>query len=404
MPNVKSVSVGIWVDVGSRHEKPRENGISHFIEHMCFKGTPRRSAKEIAQSLETLGGTLNAFTSRENTCYYARVLDEHFELGFDVLADITTNSLFDPREFTKEKNVICEEIKDVFDTPSDIVHDYFAAALWDNHPLGQTIMGEAKGIRALKRNDLVSFMHHHYTTDRIVISAAGAVEHERLVELVRKKLSFPRPVSKKPLKPPTAHLGIKKVIRRKLSQTHVCIGFPSINFSDKRKYHALLLNTMLGSGMGSRLFQTVREDRGLAYTIYSYQDFYLDTGVFGLYVGTDSNKTAEAINLVLKELAEVRDDAITEEELERAKSQLKGSLILSLEGTYSRMNRLGRLELFQHTFVPLEQSAREINAVTLNDVRAIARQLFRESTLSMVVLGPVGNSLIKQIDWSQLPR
>ena len=402
MPNVKSVSVGIWVDVGSRQESPRENGISHFIEHMCFKGTRRRNAKEIAQSLETLGGTLNAFTSRENTCFYARVLDEHFEQGFDVLADITTQSLFDSGEFKKEKDVICEEIKDVFDTPGDIVHDYFAATLWNTHPLGQTIMGEAKGIRALQRRDLLGFMRRHYTTDRIVLSAAGAVDHDRLVDLARRKLVFPKSTTKKQLKAPAYREGHKKIFRRKLSQTHVCIGFPSIQFADPRKYHALLLNTLLGAGMGSRLFQTVREERGLAYTVYSYQDFYHDTGIFGLYLGTDSNKTAEAVNLVLQELAAVADDSITEEEVDRAKSQLKGSLILSLEGSYNRMNRLGRLELFQHTFVPLEQSAAQINAVTLADVRAIAGEIFREKLLTMVVLGPVGNRLLRQIDWSIL--
>jgi predicted Zn-dependent peptidase len=402
MPNVKSVSVGIWVDVGSRQETPRENGISHFIEHMCFKGTRRRSAKEIAQSLETLGGTLNAFTSRENTCFYARVLDEHFEQGFDVLADITTQSLFDSGEFKKEKDVICEEIKDVFDTPGDIVHDYFAATMWNTHSLGQTIMGEAKGIRALQRRDLLAFMRRHYTTDNIVLSAAGAIDHDRLVDLARRKLLFPKTTTRKPLKTPSYRQGQKKIFRRKLSQTHVCIGFPSIQFADPRKYHALLLNTLLGAGMGSRLFQTVREERGLAYTVYSYQDFYHDTGIFGLYLGTDSNKTAEAVNLVLQELAAVADDSITEEEVERAKSQLKGSLLLSLEGSYNRMNRLGRLELFQHTFVPLEQSAKEINAVTLADVRAIARDIFREKLLTMVVLGPVGNNLLKLIDWSLL--
>jgi len=402
MPTVKSVAVGIWVDVGSRQESARENGISHFIEHMCFKGTRRRSAKEIAQSLETLGGTLNAFTSRENTCFYARVLDEHFEIGFDVLADITTQSLFDNGEFRKEKDVICEEIKDVFDTPTDIVHDYFAATMWDGHPLGQPIMGEGKGIRALQRRDLVGFMRRHYTTDRIVLSAAGAIDHDRLVDLAGERLTFPKSAHGRGLKAPSHRQGHRKIFRRKISQTHVCIGFPSIRFGDRRKYHALLLNTLLGAGMGSRLFQTVREERGLAYTVYSYQDFYLDTGVFGIYLGTDINKTANAVNLVLQELAAVADDSVTEEEVERAKSQLKGSLILSLEGSYNRMNRLGRFELFGEKFVPPEKSAAEISAVTLADVRAIAREIFREKLMTMIVLGPAGNSLLRQIDWSIL--
>ena len=402
MPNLKSVSVGIWVDVGSRHETPRENGMSHFVEHMCFKGTRRRSAKEIAQSLESLGGSLNAFTSRENTCYYARVLDEHFEDGFDVLADITTQSLFDPQEFTKEKDVICEEIKDVFDTPSDIVHDYFAETLWNSHPLGQTIMGDAKGVRALQRRELLSFLRRNYTTDRIVIAAAGAVDHDRLVDLANEKLQFPKAAAHKRILPPKRKLGTKKIMTRKLSQTHVCIGFPSIDFAHPKKYHALILNTVLGSGMGSRLFQSVREDRGLAYTIYSYQDFYHDTGVFGFYLGTDSNKTAEAINLALHQLTAVKGNALTEREVAQAKSQLKGSLILSLEGSHNRMNRLGRFELFNHPFVPLEQSAAEIDAVTVADVRNMASEILQEKYLTMVTLGPVSKTLAKQIDWSIL--
>jgi predicted Zn-dependent peptidase len=403
MPNVKSLAVGIWIDVGSRNETAGENGCSHFIEHMCFKGTRRRTAREIAQSLEFLGGTLNAFTTRENTCYYARVLDEHFEIGFDVLADITTQSLFDRYEFEKEKDVICEEIKDVYDTPSDIVHDYFAEAIWDSHPLGQPIMGEAKGIRGMQRRDLVGFARRHYTTDKIVLAAAGAVEHDRLVELAGKQLLFPRPPAKsKLIKPPSYRQGIKLVKKRKLTQTHVCIGFPSIDFAHPRKYHVLLLNTLLGAGMGSRLFQTVREDRGLAYTIYSYQDFYHDTGIFGLYLGTDIKKTAEAVNLVLTELATVKENSVTEEEVASAKSQLKGSLILSLEGSYNRMNRLGRFELFNQPFTPLEQSAAEIDAVTLNDVREVAREILQEKYLTMVVLGPVEKKMLKTIDWSIL--
>lgn len=402
MPYLKSVAVGIWVDVGSRNESPKENGSSHFVEHMCFKGTERRSAKEIAHCLESLGGTLNAFTARENTCYYARVLGEHFEIGFDVLADILTQSLFDKVELEKEKDVICEEIKDVYDTPADVVHDYFAAAVWDSHPLGQTIMGEAKNIRKFKRSELLSFIRSNYTTDRIVVAAAGAVDHDRLVELARQQLTFGQPDSRHALIAPRYEAGERKIIARKLSQTHVCLGFPSIPFDHPRRHAVLLLNALLGGGMASRLFQSVREERGLAYTVYSYQDFYHDTGLFGVYLGTDNNKMVDAVSVVLQEIAAVKTDAISKEEVEHCKSQLKGNLLLALEGSYSRMNRLARLELYQNTFIPPEVTAAAIDAVSLDEVREAAREIFQGKMLTMVAMGPIDKKLTKRINWSIL--
>ncbi len=402
IPYIKSVSIGIWVDVGSRHEDSRLNGISHFIEHMCFKGTKRRTAKEIAQSLENLGGMLNAFTSRENTCFYCRVLDEHFDIGFDVLADIVTDSLFDPTELEREKEVICEEIKDVHDTPADLVHDYFAAAVWNPHPLGQTIMGEAEGIKKLERTDLIGYIKSHYTADRIVVAAAGAVDHDRLVELTQAKLRVAKPKSGKQLTRPEYRDGRREVHRRDLSQTHICLGFPTLPFADKDRHTMLILNTMLGSGMGSRLFQSVREQRGLVYTIYSYQDFYHDTGLFGIYLGTDANKAKQALDLVLEELQGVKGDGVTEEEINNAKSQLKGSLMLSLEGSYNRMNRLARHELFIQKFVSLEQTAKDIDAVTISDVRNLAKRIFAEKMLTLVALGKVSQKLVDQVDWSIL--
>ncbi len=402
MPYLKSVTIGIWIDVGSRDETTRENGISHFIEHMCFKGTETRSPVEIAQSLESLGGTLNAFTSREHTCYYCRILDEHFDLGFDVLSDIVAHSTFDVKELAREKEVICEEIKDVQDTPADLVHDYFAKTVWDPHPLGQSIMGEAKGIKKLKRTDLINFISKHYTADRIVVAAAGAVDHDQLVNQTLAKLKVAEARDGSKHTKPVYEKGKRIVFNRKLQQTHVCLGFPSFPFSDLRRMPILILNTLLGSGMGSRLFQSVREKRGLVYTIYSYQDFYRDTGLYGLYLGTDASKANEAVNIVLEELAQVKDTSITEEEVDRAKSQLKGNLMLALEGSYSRMNRLARHELFLNKFVSLDQSTAEINAVTLDQVREVAREIFVEPAMTMVAMGPVKPTLVKEIDWSTL--
>ncbi len=402
MPYLKSASIGIWVDVGSRNELPRENGISHFIEHMCFKGTEKRTAKEIAQSLEILGGSLNAFTSRENTCYYCRVIDENFDTGFDVLADLVTNSLFDPIELEREKEVICEEIKDVFDTPAELVHDYFAGALWGSHPLGQTIMGEAEGIRKLTREDVLDYIRRNYTTDKVVVAAAGAIDHDHLVELTREKLKISQPNGPERLTAPEYDPGKRIVHNRDLNQTHICLGFPSISFADKNKYAMLILNTLLGSGMGSRLFQSVREELGLVYTIYSYQDFYKDTGLFGIYLGTDTKKAKKALNVILGELAKVKSNSVTELEVANTKSQLKGNLLLSLEGSYNRMNRLARHELFANQFISLEQTAAEIDAVTLDDVRAMAQRVFDEKYLTMVTLGSAKETLIKQVDWSAL--
>ncbi|MBK7090481.1 MAG: insulinase family protein [bacterium] len=402
MPYLKSASIGIWVDVGSRNEMPRENGISHFIEHMCFKGTEKRTAKEIAQSLEILGGSLNAFTSRENTCYYCRVIDENFDTGFDVLADLLTNSLFDPAELEREKEVICEEIKDVFDTPAELVHDYFADAMWKPHPLGQTIMGDAEGIRKLTRTDVLDYIRRNYTTDRVVVAGAGAIDHDHFVALTREKLKIGQPSEPENLSAPEYGAGKRIVHNRDLNQTHICLGFPSISFADKNKYAMLILNTLLGSGMGSRLFQSVREERGLVYTIYSYQDFYKDTGLFGIYLGTDTAKAKEALNVILGELAKVKSNSVTELEVANTKSQLKGNLLLSLEGSYNRMNRLARHELFANQFVTLEQTAAEIDAVQLEDVRAMAQKIFDEASLTMVTLGSAKKTLIKQVDWSVL--
>ena len=402
MPYLKSASLGIWVDVGSRNENARENGISHFIEHMCFKGTKRRNAKEIAQSLEILGGTLNAFTSRENTCYYCRVIDENFDIGYDVLADLVTDSLFDPVELEREKDVICEEIKDVFDTPGELVHDYFANALWNSHPLGQTIMGEADGIRKLKRDDMMDYIGRNYTTDRVVVAASGAVNHDRLVKLTQEKLRIAKAKSPQPVAAPVYEDGKRVVHNRDLNQTHICLGFPSISFDDKNKYAMLILNTLLGSGMGSRLFQSVREERGLVYTIYSYQDFYKDTGLFGIYLGTDAAKSKEALNVILAELAATKTDSVTELEVANTKSQLKGNLLLSLEGSYNRMNRLARHELFINQFVTLEETAAEIDAVTVEQVRDMAKRVYNDRYLTMVALGPVKEALTKQVDWSVL--
>ncbi len=402
MPYVRSVSLGIWVDVGSRNETAAVNGISHFIEHMVFKGTAKRSALEIAQSLESLGGVLNAFTTRENTCYYVRVLDEHFDVAVDVLADILTGSLFDPEELERERMVILEEIKDLFDTPSEVVHDHFAEILWNSHPLGQSILGTPESMSGIGRPTILDYMKHNYTTDRVVVAASGNIDHEKLVDLVRDKFRFGNAGENHRLQAPSYGDGVRKTIPRSSAQTHICLGVPTFSFADERKHALLLVNTILGGGMGSRLFQSLREKQGLAYTIYTMQDFYHDTGILSTYLGTESTKVVRAVETILKELADVKANSVTDEEVAAAKSQLRGNLLLSLESTFNRMNRLARHELFLRSFSSVEKTVAEIDAVSGDDIRGLVADILDPNKIAMVALGPVTDAIVGEIDWSIL--
>lgn len=402
MPYVRSVSLGIWVDVGSRNESSAANGISHFIEHMVFKGTAKRTALEIAQSLESLGGVLNAFTTRENTCYYVRVLDEHFDVAIDVLADILTGSLFDREELERERMVILEEIKDVFDTPSEVVHDHFAEILWNSHPLGQSILGIPQSVSGISRETILEYLKHNYTTDRVVVAASGNIDHDKLVDLVREKFSFEASGKNRSLQPPSYGNGIRKTVPRDSAQTHVCLGLPTFSFADERKHPLLLVNSILGGGMGSRLFQSLREKQGLAYTIYSTQDFYHDTGILSTYLGTESTKVVRAVESILKELADIKANSVSDEEVAAAKSQLRGNLLLALESTYNRMSRLARYELFLHSFSSVEKTVADIDAVSGDDIRGLLDDILDPEKIAMVALGPVTDAIVGEIDWSIL--
>jgi predicted Zn-dependent peptidase len=402
MPSLKSISLGIWFDVGSRHETAETNGISHFIEHMTFKGTATRSAREIAQSLESLGGMLNAFTSREYTCYYARLLDEHLDTALDILTDILTNSQFADEEVTRERQVILEEIKDQIDTPADIIHDHFAATTWDSHPLGRPIIGNPETVKAMDRERLLGYVHDNYTTDRIVVAAAGNVDHDHLATEIAKRLSFAGNQNGSKLEPPSYAKGRRKVFQRDSAQTHICLGLPTFAFADPQKYALLVVNTILGSGMGSRLFQSVRERHGLAYSIYTMQDYYHDTGYFSVYLATEAAKAAQAVELVLAELQEIKVNALTEEELATAKSQLKGNMVLSLESSYNRMSRMARHELFLRNFATLDETMAAINSVSLTQIQETVARIFDGEKLTLAALGPVDDSLLEAVNWSML--
>lgn len=401
--SVRSISLGVWVDVGSRDEDKAENGISHFIEHMLFKGTKKRTAKEIALALESVGGNLNAFTGRENTCFYARVTEEHLEIALDVLSDLILNPLFNPYDFKKEKKVITEEIKELDDSPAEITFDLFMQAMWGEHPLGRPVIGKLKDIQRLGRGQLLNFMRENYVCPKIVIAASGNLSHRRLTRLVEKKFRLDDHIPKrKRVSQPLPADSQKLVLRRKSAQTHICMGFYGYSFKNPKKYPALVLSSILGGGMSSRLFQILRERLGMVYNIYSFIDFFKDKGVFGIYLGTDKKQAVPAVEQVLRELQRIKKEKLSRKELEGAKYQLKGSLILGSENTSNRMNRLARLELYLKDYISLEKTISLINKVSSSDVAEVADELLRGNRLATAILGPVGRNILQKINWNYI--
>ena len=398
--SVRSITLGVWIDVGSRDEEQNENGISHFIEHMLFKGTKKRSTKEIALALESLGGTLNAFTGRENTCLYAKVLDEHLEIALDVLSDLLLNPLFNPYDFKKEKKIIAEEIKELEDMPSEIAFDLFMEAMWGEHPLGRPVIGDIKNIQKLERGQLLNFMREKYVSPKIVIAACGNLSHRRLVKLVENKFKLDEHIPKRKREiPPLKLLSRKIARRRKTAQTHICIGFPGYSFKHPKRYAALLLSSILGGGMSSRLFQNLREKFGMVYTIHTFIDSFKDKGIFGVYLGTDKKQVLPAVEQVLKELRRIKKEELKRKELEDAKYQLKGNLILGAESTSNRMNRLARLEIYLKDYISLEKTISLINQVKREEVIEVANELMHKDRLSVAILGQVGQSILQKINW-----
>lgn len=398
--SVSSITLGVWIDVGSRDEEQNENGISHFIEHMLFKGTKKRSTKEIALALESLGGTLNAFTGRENTCLYAKVLDEHLEIALDVLSDLLLNPLFNPYDFKKEKKIIAEEIKELEDMPSEVAFDLLMEAMWGEHPLGRPVIGDIKNIQKLERGQLLNFMREKYVSPKIVIAACGNLIHQRLVKLVENKFKLNNPIPKRIREiPPLKLLSQKIAQRRKTAQTHICIGFPGYSFKHPKRYAALLLGNILGGGMSSRLFQNLREKFGMVYTIHTFIDSFKDKGIFGVYLGTDKKQVLPAVEQVLKELHRIKKDDLKRKELEDAKYQLKGNLILGAESTSTRMNRLARLEIYLKDYISLEKTISLINQVKKEEVIEVANELMHKDRLSVAMLGQVGQSILQKINW-----
>ncbi|MEI7026323.1 M16 family metallopeptidase [Paenibacillus sp. y28] len=377
IPTCRSVSFGIWVKTGSRNEIPDNNGISHCIEHMLFKGTDRHSAKDIADVFDGIGGNVNAFTSKEYTCYYAKVLDEHLPIAVEVLADMFFNSRIDTEELEKEKNVIIEEISMYEDTPDDLVHDLIARAAYGKHPLGYSILGTEANLVALQPHSLKQYMQERYTVSDTVISVAGNID-DRVVELIERFFgAFAAqggsiPTEAAPFHSETIFHG------KKTEQNHICLALPGCAFQDPDVYPMVLLNNAIGGGMSSRLFQEIREKRGLAYSVYSYHSSYIDTGMFTVYAGTAPKQTEEVLKLTSELLHEVATKGLTDAEVRKGKEQLKGSLILSLESTGSRMNRMGKNELMLGRHEDLDEMIRKIEAVTPEQIAAVSKRMFSQ--------------------------
>lgn len=394
IPHVHSVSVGIWVEAGSRDECPEENGICHFVEHMLFKGTKRRSARQIAKEIDAVGGVLNAFTSKEFSSFYAKVLAEHLSVALDLLFDLYFNSVFSPQELEKERQVIIQEINMVEDSPDDYIHDLFSESFWPRHPLGFPILGRIETISHMNRQKLKDFFLHNYLSWQPIIAAAGKLEHEALVQAVKNLLDSKKfQPKKRRTTPPRPHPTIQ-VKEKKLEQIHFILGTRGLAVGDPQRYVFSILNTILGGGMSSRLFQEVREKRGLAYAVYSFISSFLDSGILGIYAGTGDNALRRVIQITLREMRKLTEDLPKPKELQSAKEQLKGNLLLSLESTDSRMNRLAKSEIYFHRFINIEEIIEGIEKVTAEEVSRLAQKIFNPDFLSLTVLGPVNKNSI----------
>jgi predicted Zn-dependent peptidase len=389
MPHVRSVSVGVWLSRGSRHEPTVHAGIAHFVEHMLFKGTDRRTAEGIAQEVDSIGGQLDAFTSKEYAGYYMKVLDEHLPVAVDLLADLVSHPTFTPSDIEKEQKVVLEEIKMVEDTPDDLVHEIFAEGFWPDHPLGRPILGVPTTVAALDQQTLRRYFSGTYVAPNLAVVAVGNLDHDRLKTLLETALAdVPREGAASTIAPP--QVAQSTLIRRKeLEQSHVCLGTAALPQNHPDRYVSYALNTVLGGSMSSRLFQNVREKRGLAYAVFSGLSAYHDTGALSIYAGCANDAVAEVIDVVVAELRHLKDDPVEEAELRRAKDHLKGSLMLNLESTSSRMSHLARQEIYRDRADTLDDMLMAIERVTVADVQRLARQFFTAGALGVTVLGDV---------------
>tara|TARA_R110002073_G_scaffold154366_3_gene309499 strand:- start:5481 stop:6737 length:1257 start_codon:yes stop_codon:yes gene_type:complete len=387
LPNVETVTVGTWVDVGSRFESAAENGLSHMLEHMAFKGTEKRSAYDIAEQIENVGGYLNAYTSREHTTYYARLLKEDLELGIDVLGDILQNSTFEQDELERERGVIIQEIGQAEDTPDDVVFDLMQQAAYHDQPLGRPILGTVDLVNNFSRDDLSRYMSGHYKGENMAVVAAGNLEHDAFVNMVENHFSDLE-LSRDHEKASAIYSGGEERLERDLEQVNLLFGFDGMSFSDPDYYASQVMSMILGGGMSSRLFQEVREKRGLVYSIYSYMGSYVDGGTFGIHAGTGPDQVAELVPVVAGEIHKLASE-LSEPEVNRAKAQIKAGILMSLESTTSRMEQLGRQQMIFGRHIPREETLEKIDQVDTKAVMNCAARILKAGNLSLGAIGPL---------------
>ena len=388
MAHIRSIAIGIWMKTGSRDESPDLNGISHFTEHMVFKGTKTRSARDIARQVDSIGGNMDAFTGKETICFNIKVLDEHLPVAIDILSDLVLNPIFDPKDITREKGVILEEIKMDEDNPDYLVHEIFTQNFWKDHPLGKPILGTKETVRSFEQQKLFDFYRQRFAPNNIIISAAGNLNHQNFVELIKERFAG---LSRVPngfhLPAPDVTPRIITRNKKSLEQVQLCVGVQSHPISHEKRYVSYVLNTVLGGGMSSRLFQKIREEQGLVYSIYSDLNPYRDTGCMAIYAGTSLESTPKVVDSVVAEFRELKSDLIPADELRRAKDQLKGSLMLSLESSTSRMSNLARQEMYFERFFSLDETIEQIECVNREEICEMANALFHPDKIAITVLG-----------------
>lgn len=390
IPYVNSVSVGIWVKAGSKNEESINNGVSHFIEHMLFKGTNKRSAKEIANSIDKIGGQLNAFTSKESTCFYAKVLDSHFDIALDVLADMFLFSNFAKEEIEKEKGVIIEEINMYEDSPEDLVHDLFSQAVWSNNPLGMSILGTEESLNRLDRERIVDYFNKNYIPENIVISVVGNIKHDIIVDKVEKHFGSLTGIENRSSNLEIPVFSPTRITRKKdTEQVHLCLGFEGMETYNELFYPMLIMNNIFGGAMSSRLFQKIREDKGLAYSVFSYPSSYVDCGLFSIYAGMKPAQLKNVTEIIMQEIHEIVDKGLTEEELFDSKEQTKGSYTLGLESTSGRMISIGKSELMHNKIQTPSEVLDKINQVDMDSVNFAIKQIFDLNKMGGAVIGPL---------------
>ncbi len=388
MEHLRSVAMGVWIKSGSRCEPAETNGISHFVEHMVFKGTRSRTAQHIAREMDAIGGNLDAFTSKETICFNVKSLADHVPIALDILADLVMNPVFAPPDIERERGVILEEIKIDEDNPDVLVHELFTQNFWKNHPLGKPILGTTETVGRLAQEQLFAYHNDRFHAGNIIFSAAGNLDHDRFTEAVAEKFSSlaggETPVE---LSAPRPSARILLRNKKSLEQVQICMGVPAPPITDENRYAALILNTVLGGGMSSRLFQTIREERGMAYSVYSDLSPYRDTGTLCVYAGTSAGKVLEVVDLVIHEFRKLKEEPLSEEELTRVKDQVRGNILLGLESSNSRMANLARQEMYFRQFFTVDEIIARIDEVTAAQVQAMAQRLFVSDAIAITLLG-----------------